>query len=79
MLSAANLLAELGDLQRETREVLAEAKKVNDQRLRLLAIREGRNNVEAFRDTHIKLDEHNEFEQRLDALEQLVNGGEDAR
>jgi hypothetical protein len=65
MLSAENLLAKLGELDRETREMLTEARTQGKIQTALSAVRESRGNIEAF----ARIGPMSEVEQRLRALE----------
>jgi hypothetical protein len=65
MLSADNLLAKLGELDRETREMLTEARTAGKINVALSAVRESRGNIEAF----ARIGPMSEVEQRLRALE----------
>src|SRR5690242_20627807 len=58
MLSGDNLLEELSDIHKETRELMAEARQQGDIRTALMAIRESRSNLDSYhRITHdIKFD-----------------------
>jgi hypothetical protein len=71
MLSAENLLAKLGELDKETREILDEALRQGKLLTALSAIRESRNNIEAFS----RIGPMADVEARLRALEAAAGGG----
>ncbi len=72
VLSAANLLERLGELDEATRQMLEEAHHAGDLRTALQAVNESRHNIEAYS----RIGTVGELERRLDALEQGKSHGD---